>query len=165
VSLEARDMPLYHVLEQIAGQLGLIVARAGNRLTFKSAPTLTVNGVREAAASYDPWDEELRPLVDAIRSGQIRPGGAGAPRIPGQGGFMEDGGMDGLQMFGPEGFGPTPGAITLAGLGANMIAVAEPGSDPNGARGYWLTVYKLSGDSMTRVAVKFHAAHTAARAR
>ena len=65
------------------------------------------------------------------------------------GGFGS-GGMGGY------GGGLLPGLLTVAPLGTSTLVVAEPGTDPKGTAGLWLTVYRLEGIQLKRVSTTFH---------
>jgi hypothetical protein len=156
ILVEARDIALYRVLEAIASQLDLVVARQGNSLLIKEAPKLFIDGVPVVSGPTDRWDGGLRDLVNAIQSLPFAIDTATGPAPPGP--PLPRAG-DPPRPFPPTGLGPAP--ITLSGLGDDKLAVAEPGHDANGAPGYWLTIYKLAGDTLTKVATKFHPAHGA----
>jgi hypothetical protein len=53
--------------------------------------------------------------------------------------------------------------ITVTMLGSNKIVVSEPGSGPNGARGVWLTVYKIKTGKLVVVGSTFYKSHGPAR--
>jgi hypothetical protein len=161
VSVDTRDTPLYHVLEAVAQRLGLVVAKRGGGLVFKLPPVLELDHVKENPLPSDPWDEDLRGLVEAIRTLQLPfenlTNTASLPTVRGP-----------RQSRGPQpytGIDPTQFAsssasgVALTGIGADMLAVAEPGRGPAGEPGYWLTIYRIAGDKLTKVATKFHQAH------
>jgi hypothetical protein len=167
VTAEAHGIPLRSVLEAIARPLSVMIAPGPDSkgVILKAWPSLEVNGERTVVAGRSsPWSNEWGPvppggfeLMNWIRAGGTRgvgdffPSPSPGPRT------SASGRATGVYMApnGVSAWGSVGGAVSVSASG-NLVIVAEPGSGPNGERGFWLTVYRLEGGNLEKVASSFH---------
>lgn len=110
----------------------------------------------EIGASQPPGPVGSSPSATVPgRSSPLRPtGGAGSEGL--SGGYPGMMGGPGLGMPGmASAAASSASAVASIGVGNGSIVVAEPGVK-DGQAGLWLTVYKLSGNSLLKIGTGFH---------
>jgi hypothetical protein len=154
LTVEARQVPLATVLESISTQANLMIRPAPEGIQLSVWPQLTVNGNHQRIlGNLAPWSDEWGryPLGDAPRV-ELLPQAFPSP-APAVGTMP---GMPGM----PPAAALAAGA-SVASLGERLVVVAEPGVEPSGAPGLWLTVYRWDGGRLLKVGTMFHRSRAA----
>lgn len=162
-----------------------MVAVNGQFQVFKGAwaPWASEWGALPGYQTSEGWEfpgeaEPLRPVYVTELPPVGAPGGAVPLLPPGLSPRVPTPAIDPLTGGGsptpgpPQGFG-LPGsdftrssrsltssaamAISLASLGDRTFAVSEPGRGPEGQLGAWITVYRIEGTQLKKIAAGFHA--------
>jgi len=179
LTLDARGVTLGAVLEAIArpANLKLIPFEGGVLLT--TWPMVQVNGEQRVfQGPWAPWSTEWGRLPghqsgtgwvfpgepDGTAPARTGIGGSfGSPLgMPGGGAPAATTGYPGMNRNDPFGrersslAGAGAVAGSLASVGDRLVALAEPGVNPAGQPGVWITVYKLEGAQLKKLATAFH---------
>jgi hypothetical protein len=135
---EAGDLPLLQANPVFVTPGGVVLS--GGQLGTGGAPT----------------PQETVPGLSGGSPGPGAPGGltVGPATSPGAGSMMSPGGYPGM---GAPRRTTTPPALTMTSVGERLLAVSETGRGPEGQSGAWITIYRIEGTGLKKIASGFHA--------
>jgi hypothetical protein len=172
VTIKAQEAPVATILEAVAQQTHLMIARDKEGVLLKPWPSLQVGDRKQMVYSgpLAPWADEwaAQPANLAVN----QPANGGINRMVGQqppnwgtgtksdafvsGPGTMPGGLVGEHNYGGYYSGIAVAPLTLTALSERMFVVAEPANGPKGESGTLLTVYKLEGNQIHKVNSIFH---------
>jgi hypothetical protein len=186
ITVDAQGIPLATVLEVVAEQAKLQIGKGSPGVVLRTWPRLEVNGSSKVYTGPNaPWSDEWGTgnalAFGGLSSGQRWHSFFGSNTLRGYitptqslmnslNGYATTNKANTIQKpatsLAPQyssrplttwTAAPTASALlNITGVGDRLV-IAEAGAGPKGEAGYWLTVYRLSGSELIRVASTFHA--------